>query len=74
MEARLEFLGDPARLLHVRARIGIWRQLTRAREIVEAIEVRMLAGLDDDERLKLAEVLRGCADSLPPGAAGSRAR
>ncbi len=53
---------------------GSWKQLTRAREIVEAIEERMLAGLGDDVRLKLAEALRGCADSLVSGAAGSRAR
>jgi hypothetical protein len=44
------------------------------REIVAAIEERMLAGLGDDERLKLADALCGCADSLAPGAAGSRAR
>jgi hypothetical protein len=53
---------------------GFWRRLTRAREIVEANEGRMLAGLGEDERLKLAEVLRGCAGSLATGAAGSRAR
>jgi hypothetical protein len=41
---------------------------------LEAVEERMLAELGEDERLKLAEALRGCADSLAPGGAGSRAR
>lgn len=49
-------------------------QLTRAHEIVEAVEERMLVGLSEDERLKLAQALRGCADSLARGAAGSRVR
>ena len=48
--------------------------LSRAHALVEAVEERMLAGLNEDERLKLAEALRGCADSLAPGAAGFRAR
>jgi len=58
----------------VRARIGVLEAANPAREIVEALEERMLAGLGDDERLKLAEALRGCADSLVSGAPGSRAR
>jgi len=44
----------------------------RAHEIVEAIEEHMLAGLGEDERLKLANTLRDCADSL--GGARVRAR
>jgi DNA-binding MarR family transcriptional regulator len=49
-------------------------RVARAHEIGEAVEERMLAGLSEDERLKLAEALRSCADSLARGAAGSRAR
>jgi DNA-binding MarR family transcriptional regulator len=49
-------------------------RVARAHEIVEAIEERMLAGLGEDERLKLAEALRGCAESLAPGTVGSLAR
>jgi DNA-binding MarR family transcriptional regulator len=48
--------------------------VSRAHALVEAVEERMLAELGEDERLKLAEALRGCADSLASGEAGSRAR
>lgn len=49
-------------------------RVARAHGIVEAIEEQMLAGLDANERLKLAEALRGCADSLTPDATGSQGR
>jgi DNA-binding MarR family transcriptional regulator len=48
--------------------------VSRAHALVEAVEECMLAELGEDERLKLAEALRSCADSLAPGGAGSRAR
>lgn len=38
--------------------------LSRAHEIVDAIEKRMLAGLNPDDRLRLLEALRSCTDSL----------
>ena len=47
--------------------------LSRAHALVEAVEERMLPELGEDERPKLAETLRGCADSLAPGGAGSQA-
>jgi DNA-binding MarR family transcriptional regulator len=47
--------------------------VSRAHALVKAVEERMLAELGENERLKLAEALRGCADSLAPGGAGSRA-
>jgi len=42
--------------------------LSRAHGIVEAIEQRMLARLGQDDRLRLLDVLRGCADALEIGA------
>ena len=48
--------------------------VARAHALVEVIEERMLAGLGREERLRLLEALRGCADSLAPGGAGSQAR
>jgi DNA-binding MarR family transcriptional regulator len=41
---------------------------------VEAIEERMLAGLDREERSRLLEDLRGCAESLARGAGGAKVR
>ncbi len=38
--------------------------VSRAHEIVEAIEQRMLARLDRDERLRLSNALRSCTGSL----------
>jgi DNA-binding MarR family transcriptional regulator len=38
--------------------------VSRAHEIVEAIEKRMLAALDPEERLQLLNALRSCTDSL----------
>jgi DNA-binding MarR family transcriptional regulator len=38
--------------------------VSRAHETVEAIEKRMLAALDPEERLKLLNALRSCTDSL----------
>ena len=38
--------------------------LGRARPLVEAIETRMLAGLHDDDRPRLLDTLRRCADAL----------
>jgi hypothetical protein len=38
--------------------------MSRAHEIVEAIEQRMLAGLDRYERLRLLNALRSCTGSL----------
>jgi DNA-binding MarR family transcriptional regulator len=38
--------------------------VSRAHEMVEAIEQRMLAGLDRDERLQLLNALRSCTGSL----------
>jgi len=46
----------------------------RAHEIVEAIEEHMLSRLGEDERLKLANTLRGCADSLGASPGGMKAR
>lgn len=40
------------------------KSVSRAHGIVEAIEERMLEGLDRDDRLRLLEALRGCADAL----------
>lgn len=38
--------------------------MSQAHEIVEAIEQRMLAGLDRDERLRLLNALHSCTGSL----------
>jgi len=38
--------------------------VARAHKLVEEIEERMLRGLDEQERLRLAETLRDCADAL----------
>lgn len=40
------------------------RLVARAHGLVEAIEGRMLEGLKRDERIRLAETLRGCAEAL----------
>jgi len=48
--------------------------VSRAHALVEAVEERMLAELGENERLKLAEALRSCADTLAPGGAESRGR
>lgn len=42
--------------------------VSRAHEVVEAIERRMLEGLGRDEQRWLLEALRGCADALETGA------
>ncbi len=42
-----------------------------AHGVVEAIEQRMLKGLDQDDRLRLFEALRSCADALETGAEGA---
>lgn len=39
-----------------------------AHEVVGAVEERMLGGLNSEERVRLAETLDGCADSLAAGA------
>ena len=41
--------------------------LARAHALIEAVEERMLAGLDREERLRLLEALRACAASLGSG-------
>ncbi|MDX6381334.1 MAG: hypothetical protein QOI57_2358 [Rubrobacteraceae bacterium] len=38
--------------------------VSRAHEMVEAIETRMLAGLNPEDRLQLLNALRSCVDSL----------
>jgi DNA-binding MarR family transcriptional regulator len=38
--------------------------VARAHGLIEAIERRMLEGLNRDERVRLAETLRGCAEAL----------
>jgi DNA-binding MarR family transcriptional regulator len=43
-----------------------------AHRVVEAIEERMLSGLNREERTWLLEVLRGCAESLATGRAGRK--
>ena len=42
-----------------------------AHRVVEAIEQRMLKELDQDDRLRLFEALRSCADALETGAEGA---
>ena len=42
-----------------------------AHGVVEAIEQRMLKELDQDDRLRLFEALRSCADALETGAEGA---
>lgn len=48
------------------------RLVARAHRLVLEIEERMLAGMRKDERLRLLEALRGCADSLAGGRGRSR--
>lgn len=43
------------------------------RKVVE-IEERMVAGLEEDDRLRLSEMLRGCADSLESARKKERGR
>jgi DNA-binding MarR family transcriptional regulator len=44
--------------------------LVGAHRTVEAVERRMLDGLNQEDRRRLLEVLRGCADALEGGAGG----
>ena len=43
--------------------------VTGAREMVDAVEGRMLYGLVLEERIRLADTLDGCADALEYGEA-----
>jgi len=45
--------------------------VTRAHGLVEAVERRMLDRLSQDDRRRLLEALRGCADALGGGAEGA---
>jgi DNA-binding MarR family transcriptional regulator len=44
--------------------------LAGAHGLVDAVERRMLDGLSQEDRRRLLEVLRGCADTLAGGAGG----
>ncbi len=47
--------------------------VARAHGVVEAVERRMLDRLSQDDRRRLLEALRGCADALGGGAEGTAA-